>query len=182
MAEKIIDILIIGAGPSGAAAAWSLSKTSLSIMCLEQGSRMEATEYPTANRNWESMSKKEYHVSPNIRNLKSDYPINDNDSPIAIANFNAVGGSSILYSGHFPRFHPSDFKVKTLDGVADDWPINYRDLEPFFSENDKMMGVSGLGDDPAYPPIDGLLPPIPLGKMGEKIAKGFNKLGWHWWT
>jgi choline dehydrogenase-like flavoprotein len=110
-----------------------------------------------------------------------DYPINDEGSPIAIANFNGVGGSTILYSGHFPRMHPSDFRTKTLDGVGDDWPINYGDLEPFFAINDRMMGVSGLEGDPAYPLIEGLLPPVPMGKVGEKLAEGFNNLGWHWW-
>ena len=138
---------------------------------------MANTNYPSTKRNWEVIQKHEYNVSPNIRKLAADYPINDNDSPIAIANFNAVGGSTILYSGHFPRFHPSDFRVKTLDGVADDWPVNYSQLEPYFTTNDKMMGVSGIADDPAYPPINGLLPPIPFGKMGETIGKGFNKLG-----
>jgi choline dehydrogenase-like flavoprotein len=29
--------------------------------------------------------------------------------------------------------HPSDFKVRTLDGVADDWPVDYATLEPFFA-------------------------------------------------
>jgi len=177
----MIDVLIVGAGATGAAVAWSLSSTSLNIMCLEQGDRMEASEYPSTKRNWEILREHEYHVSPNVRKLPADYPINDKGSPIAIANFNAVGGSTILYSGHFPRFHPSDFRVKSLDGVADDWPINYRQLEPFFALNDKMMGVSGLAGDPAYPQIDGLLPPVALGRMGEVMGKGFNKLGWHWW-
>ena len=44
--------------------------------------------------------------------------------------FNAVGGSTIHWSGHFPRFRPSDFRVRTLDGVADDWPLTYWDLGP----------------------------------------------------
>ena len=35
---------------------------------------------------------------------------------------------------HFPRFHPSDFRVRTLDGVADDWPIDYGTLEPYYAE------------------------------------------------
>ena len=125
ISEKIVDILIIGAGPSGAAAAWSLSKTNLSIMCLEQGDRMDASNYPSTKRNWEFLGQNEYNGSPNVRKLAADYPINDKNSPIAIANFNAVGGGTIIYSGHFPRFHPSDFRVRTLDGVADDWPVNY---------------------------------------------------------
>jgi choline dehydrogenase-like flavoprotein len=176
-----VDILIIGAGASGAAAAWSLSETNLRIMCIEQGDRMEASDYPSTKRNWEVLQQQGYNVSPNVRKLAADYPINDKDSPIAIANFNGVGGGTILYSAHFPRFHPSDFKVRSLDGVADDWPVDYAQLEPFFSENDRMMGVSGLIGDTAYPPMKWLLPPVALGRMGEKIGKGFNKLNWHWW-
>jgi choline dehydrogenase-like flavoprotein len=137
--------------------------------------------YPSTKRNWEILKQNEFHVSPNVRKLASDYPINDKDSPIAIANFNAVGGGTILYSGHFPRFHPSDFKVRTLDGIADDWPIDYARLESFFAINDRMMGVSGIAGDPAYPLMEGLFPPVPLGRMGEILGKGFNKLGWHWW-
>jgi choline dehydrogenase-like flavoprotein len=181
MKYKDPDVLIIGAGASGAAAAWSLSQTNLKIVCLEQGGFMNTEEYPSTKPNWESSKYDKFNVSPNVRQLPSDYPINDKESPIGIANYNAVGGSTILYSGHFPRFHPSDFKVKDLDGVADNWPINYYDIEKYFAINDKMMGVSGISGDPAYPLIDGLLPPIPLGKMGETIGKGFNKLGWHWW-
>ena len=76
---------------------------------------------------------------------------------------------------------PSDFAVKSLDGVADDWPISYSDLEPYYAENDRMMGVAGLKGDPAYPEKDVHLPPVPLGRIGEKLATGLNKLGWHWW-
>lgn len=96
--------------------------------------------------------------------------------------FNAVGGSSIYYGAEWPRLLPSDFRVKTLDGVADDWPITYEDLAPYYDEVDGFIGVAGLGGDTAYPPgLDYPLPPHPLGKMGRKAAKAANDLGWHWW-
>ena len=96
--------------------------------------------------------------------------------------YNAVGGSTIHWAAHFPRFHPSDFRVKTLDGVADDWPFTYEDLEPYFDLNDRIMGVAGTTGDPAYPPkSDRQTQPIPLGELGLKVAEGFDKLGWHWW-
>jgi choline dehydrogenase-like flavoprotein len=47
--------------------------------------------------------------------------------------------------------------------------------------NDRMMGISGLAGNPAYPPKVVQTPPIPLGKLGVTMAKGFNRLGWHWW-
>jgi len=181
MTEQPIDVLIIGSGASGAAVAWSLAETRMRIVCLEQGDWMNPADYPSNGRDWEAREFGDYSISPNHRNRVTDYPVNDTDSPIKVANFNGVGGSTILYSGHFPRFHPSDFRVKTLDGVAEDWPIDYQTLEPFYAENDRMMGVSGLAGDPAYPDKESLMPPVPLGKSGELLARGFNALGWHWW-
>jgi choline dehydrogenase-like flavoprotein len=77
--------------------------------------------------------------------------------------------------------HPSDFRVKTLDGVADDWPISYKTLEPYYALNDKMMGVASLSGDPAYPPKASVLPPVSMGRTGRLFAKAMNHLGWHWW-
>ena len=181
MAEDAVDVLIIGAGASGAAIAWSLVDTRMHIVCLEQGDWMNPSEYPSAHMDWESRATGEFSISPNRRGGVTDYPINETNSPIAVANFNAVGGATILYAGHFPRFHPSDFRVRTLDGVADDWPIDYETLAPYYDENDRMMGISGLAGDPAYPPKPAIMPPLPLGRAGTKLAEGFNAMGWHWW-
>jgi choline dehydrogenase-like flavoprotein len=181
MSEEPVDVVIIGAGASGAAFAWSLAETRMRIVCLEQGGWMNPADYPTNGDDWEARGQSDFATSPNTRGRPADYPINDDDSPIKVANFNAVGGSTILYAGHFPRLKPSDFRVRSLDGVADDWPIDYDTLSPYWAENDRMMGVAGLEGDPAYPPKEVPLPPIPLGKLGETIAGGFNEMGWHWW-
>ena len=181
MAEDVVDVLIVGAGASGAAVAWSLAETRMRIVCLEQGDWMNPADYPSNFPDWEVRGGETAATSPNYRNRDADYPVNDADSPIAVLNFNAVGGSTIIYSAHFPRFHPSDFRVHSLDGVADDWPISYELLDPFFAQNDHNMGVSGLRGDPAIPDHEPPLPHIPMGKMGEIMGRGFNKLGWHWW-
>ena len=180
MRDKV-DVLIIGSGASGAAVAWSLAETRMRILCLEQGDWMKPTDYPSNGRDWEARLFSDFAVSPNRRARPTDYPINDANSPIKVANFNGVGGSTIMYTAHFPRLHPSDFKVRTLDGVADDWPVDYATLEPFFAVNDRMMGVSGLAGDPAYPPKEPPMPPVPLGKSGARFGKAMNQLGWHWW-
>jgi len=175
------DILIIGAGAAGAAAAWNLSNSGFKILCMDQGPIINPKTYSFNQLDWEKLSLKKFNIDPNIRKLRSDYPIDTKNSPISIANFNAVGGSTILYSGHFPRFHISDFKTKSLDNIGCDWPFKYEDLKPFYEINDKIMGIAGLSGDPAYPDIKNLLPPVNIEKSGKKIAKAFNKLGWHWW-
>jgi choline dehydrogenase-like flavoprotein len=181
MAEDAVDVLIVGAGAAGAAIAWSLAETRMNILCLEQGDWWNPAEYPSTKDDWELHSLSDFNPSPNARKRPEDYPVHELESPIAPAMFNAVGGSTIIWAGHFPRMHPSDFKVRTLDGVADDWPLAYPTLEPFYDLNDRMMGVSGLAGNPAYPPKSVQTPPLALGKLGVTIAKGFNKLGWHWW-
>src|SRR5262249_50244085 len=114
-----VDVLIIGAGASGAAAAWSLAETKMHILCLEQGDWMKPSEYPSTARDWEARQLTISHKTPTRRPRNPDFPVNADDSPIKIANFNGVGGGTVLYAGHFPGSPPSDFRVRTLDGVAD---------------------------------------------------------------
>jgi choline dehydrogenase-like flavoprotein len=121
-----VDVLIIGSGASGAAVAWSLADTKMRILCLEQGDWVKPTDYPTNGRNWEARLFSDFAINPNRRARETDYPINDGTSPIQVVNFNGVGGSTIMYTAHYPRLHPSDFRVKTLDGVAEDWPVDYQ--------------------------------------------------------
>jgi choline dehydrogenase-like flavoprotein len=181
MSEEVVDVLIVGAGAAGAALAWRLADTRMNILCLEQGDWMDPAKYPGMASDWEVRQLGDFGLSPNVRRRREDYPVNDSNSPIAASMFNAVGGSTILYAAHFPRFHPADFKVRSVDGVADDWPVDYARLAPYYDINARMMGVSGLAGDPAYPPKEVPLPPVTLGKVGETLAAGFNRLGWHWW-
>src|SRR6266852_6233705 len=109
-----VDVLIIGSGASGAAVAWSLADTRMRILCLEQGDWVKPTDYPSNGRDWEARLFGDFAVSPNRRARPTDYPINDASSPIKVVNFNGVGGSTIMYTAHFPRLHPSDLKMPPL--------------------------------------------------------------------
>src|SRR5687767_1547210 len=53
------------------------------------------------------------------------------------------GGSSNCWFGCTPRFLPSDFKMKTLYGVANDWPLTYEELDPYYEEVEELMSISG---------------------------------------
>ncbi|MFS4580010.1 GMC family oxidoreductase [Phaeobacter sp. C3_T13_0] len=181
MQNEPVDVLIIGAGASGAAIAWSLLETRMRILCLEQGPRLDDTDFPSRHGDYELARYGEFSCDPNVRGLKQDYPINVDDSCITPVNFNAVGGSTINFLGHWPRMKPSDFRTQSLDGVGADWPVDYDTLAPFYDMNDRNTGVSGLGGNPAYPDYAPELPPIPIGKLGQTLAKGFNAKGYHWW-
>ena len=67
-----VDVLIIGAGASGAAVAWSLAETRMHILCLEQGDWMNPAQYPSAGRDWEARAYGDYSPSPNIRARPED--------------------------------------------------------------------------------------------------------------
>lgn len=179
MAE--FDFIVVGSGAAGAAASWNLCKKGYKVACVEQGEWMDPSKYPSTEVDWENKKLVPYSPLPNVRRRFADYPIDDSESPIAPCNFNAVGGSTILYSGHFPRFKPEDFAIGDIDNTSYNWPIQYGDLIPYYEINEKQMGVAGLVGDPMYPEISGLLPPVPLGDSGELLAKAFNAKGWHWW-
>lgn len=175
-------VVVVGGGAAGAAATWRLATRGVDVLCLEQGGWVAPADLAATDPSWELLREERWSPDPNRRRLPWDYPIADDSSPIKPLLFNGVGGSTVMWSAHAPRFHPSDFRVRSLDGIADDWPISYRDLEPYYDLNDEMMGVSGLAGDPANPPRPPRpMPPVPLGPGAERMAAAFDRLGWHWW-
>lgn len=177
----VSDVLIIGAGAGGAASAWRLSQGGLRVTCLEQGDWPDAVG-PGSDPMWERRRLADWSPNPNIRRAPADYSIDDSASPIRALMWNGVGGSSVMWSAHLPRMHPSDFRMRTLDGVGSDWPLSYDDLAPYYELNEIMTGVAGASGDPAYPASKApRLPPIALLPGEHRIIAAFEQLGWHWW-
>ncbi|WP_433618100.1 GMC family oxidoreductase [Dactylosporangium sp. CA-139114] len=180
--NEMADVLIVGAGASGGVAAKHLAEAGYKVVVLEQGNWVDRSELPGNKPEFALLSAKQWHPDPNVRGKKDDYPVDNSESDVPMWMYGGVGGSSILYAACWSRALPSDFRVRTLDGVADDWPISYEELEPFYNLMDVEMGVSGLAGNPTYPAgYNPPLPPFPINKTGRKAAEGMNKLGWHWW-
>jgi choline dehydrogenase-like flavoprotein len=82
----------------------------------------------------------------------------------------------VHYAGYTPRFHPSDFTTRSLDGVGADWPLRYADLRPYYTAIEQELPVAGehwpWGDPHGYPHR-----PHPVGGNGEIFLRGARKLG-----
>jgi choline dehydrogenase-like flavoprotein len=185
-----VDVAVVGSGLAGAAFCRRLAEQAprLRILCLERGGWVHPTAMPASTAQWQRAVVGAWAPSPNLRlqaggnPASADYPIDDSASAMKPLMWNGVGGSTVNWAAHVPRLHPSDFRTRSMDGVGEDWPFGYRDLEPYYDLNDAVMGVSGLAGDPAYPPKpERPMPPLALGRLGNRAARAFDRLGWHWW-
>lgn len=175
------DVLVIGAGGGGAVMCKRLSDAGLKVVCLEQGGWLPAMAHAHLYDSWELERQRSWSWYANERMLPEDYPTTGNVAPMMM---NGVGGSTLHFAGAWPRFKPVDFRKGTEHGVEGtiDWPITYEELEPYYAINDAEIGVSRLVGDPGNPPRpEGWGPATPGGRVGNKMAAGFDRLGWHWW-
>jgi len=176
------DVLIIGAGASGAVAGLRLAEAGLAVVTLEQGDWPDRDSFRGAYPDWELSMRGPWSPYPEERNNAADYLIDQSESDIRLMNWNGVGGATTLWGAVWPRFRPADFRARTEDGVGDDWPVDYAELAPYYARVERQFGVSGLPGDPNFPEdIDYPMPPLPLGEGGRRVARAHARLGWHWW-
>jgi len=181
-AQIVADVLVIGAGAGGAAAASRLQAGGLRVVTLEQGRWFDRAEFRGGEWDWELAAGKEWSSLVNVRRGPHDYPIDDAGSDMQILNFNGVGGGTILYNAIWPRLLPENFRERSTFGVAEDWPLDYEELRPWYEATDREMGVSGLGGNPAYPEgLDFPNPPVDFGVGALRVARALSARGWHWW-
>ena len=181
-ADLEADIVIVGSGPTGAAAAWRLATQGFDVLCVERGTWFDPDLLRRDASDFELRRGSRFHANPNIRQWDEDEPVDDSESPIRPMVGHAVGGSSVWWSAHMPRFRPEDFRSRTLDGVAEDWPIGHDDLARWFALNETEIGLAGVVGDPSGPERSNVLRRLPsVGPCGRRFAEAFDRLGWHWW-
>jgi choline dehydrogenase-like flavoprotein len=141
-----VDLLIVGAGAGGLTLAQRLARAGWRVVVLEKG------PFWDPDRDWVSDEKGSGGI------YWTDKRIIGGNDPIEMGKNNSgvgVGGSMTHFAGYTPRFHPSDFEVRTRDGVGADWPISYRDLKASFERVERELPVAGQdwpwGDPHTYP-------------------------------
>ncbi len=94
-----------------------------------------------------------------------------------------VGGLGLHWGGTVPRFTPEDFRVRSLYGVGDDWPLDYDELDPFYQEAEERLGVAGTEGPPELDPRSQPYPmdPLPLSYNLEKLRAWAERSGIPYW-
>jgi choline dehydrogenase-like flavoprotein len=141
-----VDLVVVGAGPGGVTLAQRLARAGWRIVILEKG------PFWDPDRDWVSDEKgsgKLYWTDTRVIGGADPVELGKNNSGVG------VGGSMTHFAGYTPRFHPSDFEVRSRDGVAVDWPISYADLKASFERVELELPVAGQdwpwGDPHTYP-------------------------------
>lgn len=169
-ANEVVDVVIVGAGAAGGVLAKELSEAGMSVVILDAGPHRDpqkdfaSDELSMKNLGWQ------------------DTRIVDGTHPLMMGNNNSgrgIGGGTVHFTAVFLRFHDADFKAKTMDGVAEDWPIGYEDLAPYYARTEKDIAVSGPKSFPwgnfrgpyPYPERE------PLSPNAYMFMNGCEKLG-----
>lgn len=189
------DAIVIGSGISGGYAAMELCNKGYKTLVLERGRMVKHGEYPTAemdtwdlpNRNLVSAEEKALHYFKQDRlgwwvkeenkhwvNKDSDYPYNEINRFDWIRGHH-VGGRSIMWGRHCYRWSDIDFEANKKEGIGVDWPIRYKDIEPWYDYVETFVGVSGQAEGLKQVPDGKFLKPFPLNcaeqHFRESVAK-----------
>lgn len=182
------DALVIGSGISGGWAAKELCEKGLKTLVLERGRLVNHVEdYPTMNLDhWdfphrEALShadQQTYHVQARsgfINETNKHFYNNDLDAPYTeVKRFdwirgNQVGGRSLLWGKQCYRWSDLDFEANAKDGIAIDWPIRYKDIEPWYTYAEKFVGISGEKLGLSHLPDGYFLPPMELNCLEKHV-------------
>ncbi|HEX4730275.1 MAG TPA: GMC family oxidoreductase [Solirubrobacterales bacterium] len=162
-----VDMLIVGCGAGGATLAQRLARRGWRIVVLEAGPFWDPDEDWVSD---EAGSHGLYWNEPRVIGGSDPVELGKNNSG------RGVGGSMVHFAGYVPRFHPSDFEVRSRDGVAADWPISYADLKPHYERLEGELPAAGefwpWGDPHGYPHS-----PHPIAGGAERTVDGARKVG-----
>jgi choline dehydrogenase-like flavoprotein len=202
------QVLIIGAGAGGSAAAWAYTQSGMRVLLLEAGPRFDPdVDYHLDRNDWELHpfpskpgSRGEVEVAQlqmlaaehddlrswNVREgrlVKGEHREPGGPDRMGYVHVRGVGGSTLAFTGEAQRLHPKAMQMKTRFGVAEDWPFSYQELEPYYVKAEEIVGVSGMDDEqfsqrPRSQPYP--QPPHPRGRGSQWVIQKSHDLGLNW--
>ncbi len=189
MADNTYDAIVIGSGISGGWAAKELTEKGLKTIMLERGKDIKhVKDYVNAQKGiWEFPHRggRTQKMIEDYPVLKRDYPLNemnldwwasDEESPYTEIKrmdwFRGyhVGGRSLLWGRQCYRWSDHDFEANAKDGIAIDWPIRYKDIEPWYTYAEKFAGVSGSVENLPQLPDSHFLPAMQMNCVEKDVA------------
>ncbi|WP_235296511.1 GMC oxidoreductase [Portibacter marinus] len=188
------DAIVIGSGISGGWAAKELCEKGLKTLVLERGRLVEhVKDYPTMNDDpWDyeyrgalTPEQREKHYksirSGFIGQDTEHFYANDQENPYTeIKPFlwiraHQMGGRSLLWGKQTYRWSEIDFEANAKDGYGVDWPIRYKDLEPWYTYVEKYAGISGEPLGLPQLPDSHFLPPMELNCVEKHVKSRLEK-------
>lgn len=186
------DVCIIGSGAGAGPVAYELSLAGFKVLVLEKGPWLKEEDFTKdeiaccRRDTYTPLLKDESHVVEDIENGQWT-PTSTKKNGWNFWNGNIVGGSSNFMSGYFHRAKPVDFRLLSEFGPIEganivDWPINYSELEPYYTKVEEIVGVSGkVIDHPNQEPRSTAnfpLPPLQEHYFADKIDAAGLKIGY----
>ncbi len=192
--ELTYDAIVIGSGISGGWAAKELCEKGLKTLVLERGRIVEhVKDYPTMNLDpWDTElrggltpeQKKKHQVSIRTNWVGTDtehFWADDEANPYTeVKPFlwlrgHQMGGRSLLWGKQTYRWSDLDFEANAKDGHGVDWPIRYKDIEPWYTYVEKFAGISGEPLGLPQLPDSHFLPPMELNCVEKHIKSRIEK-------
>ncbi len=166
--SELVDFVVVGVGSAGGVLLQRLSKAGFSVVGLEAG------PFWDTERDWVSDEAGSHQLYWN------DLRVTGGKDPLSLGANNSgkgVGGGSVHWAAFCPRFHPSDFRVYSQDGVGTDWPLAYEELKPYYELLEREIPVAGPAYFPWGDPHGYAYGPHPMGAVGDVLVDGCTKLG-----
>jgi choline dehydrogenase-like flavoprotein len=168
------DVIVIGSGAGGATFAYACARAGKKVLLLERGRRYPPDEHPLDERAM-LIDKLPY----------DDRPVDVNGTPKQLYIGGVLGGGTALYGAALLRpsrddFHPGRHYGDRLPRALWDWPVSYDDLEPHYTQAERLFGVAGAGEDygPLQQPRHGYLHgPLPLHPINERLMAANRRAG-----
>ncbi|WP_165221640.1 GMC family oxidoreductase N-terminal domain-containing protein [Aquisphaera insulae] len=169
------DVIVVGGGAGGGTFAYACARAGKSVLILERGGR-QAVGGPVHDERTMLIDKGPY----------DDREVNVNGARRRLYMGGLLGGGTSLYGGALIRpslgdFQPGRHYGKRISRAIWDWPISYDDLEPHFTEAERLYGVAGCADEdfgPLQKPARGYPgKPLPLHPLNERLMAANRERG-----